>query len=35
MPQKKGGWDMKIIVWRSPKFLRGLLRAIFRVKDEK
>ncbi|MGI5958870.1 MAG: stage V sporulation protein SpoVM [Massiliimalia sp.] len=25
---------MKIVVWKSPKFLSGILRAIFKIKKE-
>ena len=34
-PHVKGRRLMKIVVWKSPKALRGILRALFRVKTPK
>ena len=25
---------MKVVIWKAPKYLRGLLRAIFKVKEQ-
>ena len=30
----KGGIHMKVVVIKSPKFISGLLRVIFRIKKE-
>jgi hypothetical protein len=30
---KKGGGLMKIVVWKSPKVLSGLLRRLFKIKE--
>lgn len=24
---------MKVVIWKAPKYLRGLLRAVFKVKE--
>jgi len=31
LPAVKGGTSMNIVVWKSPKALRGILRKLFRV----
>lgn len=30
-----GGFNMKVVVVKSPKALRGILKMIFKIKDEK
>ncbi|MCI8398797.1 MAG: hypothetical protein HFF90_05300 [Oscillibacter sp.] len=32
LPQVKGGSGVNIVVWKSPKMLRGILRKLFGVK---
>ncbi|MBQ1216818.1 MAG: stage V sporulation protein SpoVM [Clostridia bacterium] len=27
------GFGMKVVTWKSPRFLRGLLKAIFGIRD--
>ncbi|MEG2037262.1 MAG: hypothetical protein RRZ93_04670, partial [Ruthenibacterium sp.] len=30
--QESGGAVMRVIIWKSPRFLSGILRAVFKVK---